>query len=130
MFYCFLPHSTSEFFLAVPLCLISSDFLVPAGRPGAQVPQADLLHAELHRSAVHLCQPLLPRRGPRPTQFCLMNLTLPKTRSAGALGLFHSACHRTLTLPQRRTLEWDLELGPKQKGSMWGSGGLLEDFFF
>lgn len=38
------------------------DILVPAGRPGAQVPEPDLLHAGVHRTAVSMCQPLLSQR--------------------------------------------------------------------
>ena len=44
----------------VSLCL--SDILVPTGRPGAEVQEPDLLHAGVHRAAVSMCQPLLPRR--------------------------------------------------------------------
>lgn len=39
-----------------------ADILVPAGRPGAQVQESDLLHAGFHRAAVFMCQPLLPWR--------------------------------------------------------------------
>ena len=38
---------------------LSSDILVPAGRPGAQIQEPDLLHAGVHRAAVSMCQPLL-----------------------------------------------------------------------
>lgn len=44
-----------------------ADILVPAGRPGAQVQESDLLHAGFHRAAVFMCQPLLPRRQVRMT---------------------------------------------------------------
>lgn len=55
-----------------------------------------------------------------------MNLALPNPHSVvAALGLFRSAYHRTLTLPQTKTLEWDLEMGPKQKDSICGFGGQL-----
>lgn len=42
-------------------CLPPSDILVPTGRPGAQIQEPDLLHAGVHRAAVSMCQPLLPR---------------------------------------------------------------------
>lgn len=44
-----------------------ADILVPAGRPGAQVQESYLLHAGVHRAAVFMCQPLLPRRQVRMT---------------------------------------------------------------
>lgn len=44
-----------------------ADILVPTGRPGAQVQESDLLHAGVHRAAVFMCQPLLPRRQVRMT---------------------------------------------------------------
>lgn len=40
---------------------VSADILVPSGRPGAQIQESDLLHAGVHRAAVYMCQPLLPR---------------------------------------------------------------------
>lgn len=47
----------------VCVCVSSPpDILVPAGRFGAQVPEPDLLHAGVHRTAVSMCQPLLSQR--------------------------------------------------------------------
>lgn len=54
-------YSTSDS-LHQALVSTPADILVPAGRPGAQVQESDLLHAGLHRAAVFMCQPLLPRR--------------------------------------------------------------------
>ncbi|XP_061663081.1 transmembrane protein 243b isoform X2 [Syngnathoides biaculeatus] len=52
-----LAKNESGYFAASP-----SDLLVPPRRPGAQIPQPDLLQAGVHRVAVFVRQPLLPRR--------------------------------------------------------------------
>lgn len=46
--------------LVTDLVSTPADILVPAGRPGAQVQESDLLYAGFHRAAVFMCQPLLP----------------------------------------------------------------------